>query len=67
MNDLPAEQKQVRIACTCGHPDREHSACSGECYLCGCKQYAPVIRGPEQGTWLARAYRRILVWLKVKI
>ncbi len=63
MNDSQAVQKAVPATCACGHPDREHSACSGECYLCGCKHYTPAKSGPEEGTFLARAYRRILGWL----
>ncbi len=63
MNNVQAAKIEIKT-CTCGHPDREHSACSGECYLCGCKHYTPAKTGPVTQPLLARAYHRLLIWLK---
>ncbi len=60
MPEPQAPPKAAAITCTCGHPGSEHSACSGECYLCACKHYTPVGTAPEHAPRLARVYRQII-------
>ncbi len=64
MTDPQSLIKETPMTCMCGHPEREHSACTGECYLCGCKHYAPAKIGPGESGGLARAYRSLLTFLK---
>ncbi len=54
----PARDHDANVnTCTCGHPDREHSSCSGECYLCACKHYTPARKiEPRDNNLIARLY-----------
>ncbi len=63
MQDLAAK-KETAAACACGHPEREHSACTGECYLCACKHYTPAPAARAAPPLLARAYRYILTRMR---
>ncbi len=65
MKDSQAESEKTARACVCGHPQGEHSACNGECYLCACKHYTPAGKvGSGESGLLARVYRCIHSWGK---
>jgi hypothetical protein len=64
MKDSLTGKKEMTMTCQCGHPEGEHSQCTGECYLCACKHYVPTKIGAKESALLARAYRYIVTWVK---
>ncbi len=62
MQNLPSVKRETQ--CTCGHPDGEHSPCTGECYLCACKHYTPAKVGDGPNGLVGRIRRLLLTWKK---
>ncbi len=60
------DQGATENTCTCGHPEREHSQCNGECYLCACKRYTQAAKiEPSESKLLAQVYRYMLSWWRL--
>ncbi len=60
MQDTTFVSAKSGTTCTCGHPETDHSACTGECYQCACKHYTPARKAvPRESGLLARIRRSI--------